>query len=62
MRRILHICLLSLLLFLSCDYCPTQPRGSIFEWKTSTPNAQDFDTEQLKVQLFAYGIQNRPRL
>jgi len=51
MRRILHISLLSLLLFLSCDYCHTKPRVRIFEWKTSTPNAQGFDTEQLNIAL-----------
>ncbi len=51
MRKILPISLVSIILFLSCDYCPTQPRGSIFKWKTSAPNAQGFDTEQLNIAL-----------
>jgi len=50
-KRILHISLLSIILFLSCDFCPTQPRGSIFEWLFAEPNEYGLDTEQLILAL-----------
>lgn len=47
MKRLLQLNLFIIVIFSSCDYCPTQPRGDIFEWKYSTPGEQDFDVEQL---------------
>jgi len=51
MRRILPISLLSITLFLSCEFCPTQSRGDIFRWEKSTPVEQGMDTEQLILAL-----------
>lgn len=47
MKRLLQLNLFIIVIFSSCDYCPTQPRGDIFEWKYSTPGEQGFDVEQL---------------
>jgi CubicO group peptidase (beta-lactamase class C family) len=51
MRRLITISIIILFIFVACDFCPTQPRGSIFEWKTSTPSEQGFDAEQLNIAL-----------
>ena len=53
MRRLITITIsiIILFIFVACDFCPTQPRGGIFEWKTSTPSEQGFDAEQLNIAL-----------
>ena len=51
MKNFITFAIVILLLFSSCDYCPTQPRGDIFEWKTSTPSEQRFDADQLDIAL-----------
>ncbi len=51
MQRFITISIIFLFIFNSCDYCPTQSRGDIFEWKTSTPSEQGFNSEQLDIAL-----------
>ena len=51
MKKFITFAIVILLLFSSCDFCPTQPRGEIFEWKTATPAEQGFDANQLDVAL-----------
>ncbi len=50
-KRLLALNLFIIVLFSSCDYCPTHARGEIFEWKYSTPGEQDLDPEQLNSAL-----------
>ncbi len=50
-KRLLPLNLFIIVLFSSCDYCPTKTRGDIFEWKYSTPTEQDLDPEQLNIAL-----------
>ena len=45
-KRLLPFNLIIIVLFSSCDYCPTKTRGDSFEWKYSTPTEQDLDLEQ----------------
>ena len=51
MKNVITFLVVILFIINSCDYCPTQPRGDIFEWKTSTPSEQGLDAEQLDVAL-----------
>lgn len=51
MKKLLLLNLFFLILFSSCDYCPTQPRGSIFKWQYSTPSEQGLNPEQLNIAL-----------
>jgi CubicO group peptidase (beta-lactamase class C family) len=51
MKKLITFSIIILFLFNSCDFCPTQPRGSIFEWQFSESSEQDFDTEQLIIAL-----------
>jgi len=51
MTKALPISLLCFVLIISCDYCPNQSHGNVFEWKTSTPAEQGFNAEQLNIAL-----------
>jgi len=51
MRRFITISIIFLFIFNSCDYCPTQSRGDIFEWNTSNPSEQGFNPGQLDIAL-----------
>ena len=44
----------------SCDLCPNQSRGEIFEWKSSTPTEQGFDVDILNIALDE--AENRPSI
>lgn len=50
-KNILILCCLSQFLIYSCEFCPTQSRGDIFQWEKSTPVEQGLDTEQLIMAL-----------
>ncbi len=50
-KSILLLCCLSLFLLYSCNFCPTQSRGDIFQWQNSPPSEQGLDTEQLILAL-----------
>lgn len=51
MKIFVTISIISLFIFNSCDLCPTQSRGDIFEWKTATPSEQGLSSEQLDIAL-----------
>ena len=51
MKKLVAFSIIILFLLNSCDLCPTQPRGSTFEWQFSEPSEQGLDTEQLIIAL-----------
>ncbi len=60
MKKYIIFSIVILFFFNSCDFCPNQSRGEIFEWKTSTPAKQGFDTELLNTALDE--AENRPSI
>ncbi|MBU0529442.1 beta-lactamase family protein, partial [bacterium] len=51
MKKLISLSIFFLFILNSCDFCPNQSCGEIFEWKTSTPSEQGFDVEQLNIAL-----------
>jgi len=51
MKKLISLSIFFLFIFNSCDLCPTQPRGSIFEWQFDAPSEHGLDTEQLILAL-----------
>ena len=51
MRKLFLLSILFFFIINSCDLCPTQPRGSIFEWQFAEPNEYGLITEQLILAL-----------
>jgi len=51
MKKLISLSIFFLFILNSCEFCPTQPLGSIFEWQFDAPSEQGFDAEQLNIAL-----------
>ena len=60
MKNTFIFSLIILLIAMSCDFCPTQSRGDIFQWQTSSPNKQGLNAAQLDIALVE--AQTRPSI
>jgi len=51
MKKLTILIIFTFFIINSCDLCPTQSRGSIFEWQFDAPSKHGLDTEQLILAL-----------